>query len=116
MGEGWDRIVEETRNPPLKPPVPKIEDTGGSVIITLFSAKLPVYAGETMVNAKLNERQKKLVTKKIRIRHSDYNEIFPDTPERTLQSDLEYLIKIKILTPAGEKKVRRYRLTVISAG
>ncbi len=64
MGEGWDRIMEEIKNHPLKPPLPIVEDTGASVIVTLFSAKLPevgkvdeeaVNEWLTKINAKLTQ-------------------------------------------------------------
>ncbi|MFH1127405.1 MAG: hypothetical protein ABIG84_02165, partial [archaeon] len=70
-----------------------------------LSAKLPVRVGEVAVNAKLleaklNERQKKLVElvkKKYELGIADYKDIFPLIPERTLRSDLETLVKLKIL-------------------
>ncbi len=51
MGEGWDRIIEEVRKHPLKPRLPNVEDTGASVIVTLYSANI----GLMQVDEKLTE-------------------------------------------------------------
>ena len=56
IGEGWDRIIEEIKNHPLKPKAPKIEDTGLSVIVTIYSPEKLELMGMD-----LNERQKKII-------------------------------------------------------
>lgn len=40
LGEGWDKIIDSVKEHPLKPKLPKIIDTGNTVIVSLFSAKL----------------------------------------------------------------------------
>lgn len=72
MGEGWDRIMEEIINHPLKPQKPKIEDTKASVIVTLFSVKPLgiVKLDEMKVNerlTKVNERLTKKLSDKERL-------------------------------------------------
>lgn len=37
VGEGWDRIIEEIKNHPLKPKEPKIDDTSLSVTVIIYS-------------------------------------------------------------------------------
>ncbi len=56
VGEGWDRIIEEIKNHPLKPKEPKIEDTGLSVTVTIYSPEEFEFA-----SMDLNDRQKKII-------------------------------------------------------
>jgi ATP-dependent DNA helicase RecG len=41
FGNGIDRVFDEIAEHPLKPPLPKFQDIGGAVIVTLYGAKPP---------------------------------------------------------------------------
>jgi ATP-dependent DNA helicase RecG len=58
MGEGWDKIIEEHRNHPLKPEMPEILSGGNSTLITLFSTKKN-FAKEDL--EMMSERQQKII-------------------------------------------------------
>jgi ATP-dependent DNA helicase RecG len=58
MGEGWDKIIEEHRNHPLKPDMPEILSGGNSTLVTLFSTKKN-FANEEL--EMLSERQRKII-------------------------------------------------------
>ena len=58
MGEGWDKIIEEHRNHPLKPDMPEILSGGNSTLVTLFSTKKN-FANEEF--EMLSERQRKII-------------------------------------------------------
>ena len=50
VGEGWDRIIEEIKNHPLKPKKAKIDDTGLSVAVTIYSPEKEFEFVETNLN------------------------------------------------------------------
>ena len=58
MGEGWDKIIEEHRNHPLKPETPEILSVGNSTLVTLFSTKKN-FAKEDL--ELLSDRQRKII-------------------------------------------------------
>jgi ATP-dependent DNA helicase RecG len=58
MGEGWDKIIEEHRNHPLKPEMPEIQSGGNSTLVTLFSTKKNFAKEELEM---MSERQRKII-------------------------------------------------------
>jgi predicted HTH transcriptional regulator len=55
LGEGWNKIIDEHKNHPLKPKLPKIISDKYSILVILYSV------GEKFekTTTELNERQKK---------------------------------------------------------
>jgi ATP-dependent DNA helicase RecG len=58
MGEGWDKILEEHRDHPLKPQMPEILPSSHSVQVTLFSTKDKF---EEEDRALMSDRQRKIL-------------------------------------------------------
>lgn len=126
MGEGWDRIMEEVKNHPLKPPMPKIEDTGASVIITLFSAKLPAPIEETAVNEwltkvnarlaeELSDKDKEIISfaiKNAKITSADCQKLL-GVSRVMANKYFGRLIKKKVLVKKGSGKFTYYVLAKI---
>jgi len=57
LGEGWDKIMREHKEHPLKPKMPKIESSKNSTLVTLFSTKEKF----EMKKDVLDKRQKKII-------------------------------------------------------
>ena len=57
LGEGWDKIIKEHKEHPLKPKLPDIKSDGSSTLVVLFSTK-EKFEEEKYI---LNERQKKII-------------------------------------------------------
>lgn len=106
LSEGWNRIIDEHKKHPLKPKLPKIKDTGASVIVSLFS-------GRTIPDIEiegLNERQEKgvqLLKRKGRVTTKDYVEI-TKTSLITAKRDLSDLIKKGVIKRVGSLKTGDY--------
>ena len=108
LGEGWDKIVKEHKEDPLKPRFPKIKSDRYTTIVTLFSTKDKF---ETRaIDIELNERQK-YALEKIKsqgfIRSIEVQKKFGITRD-TANRDLNYLIKLNLIKRDGRGKKVRY--------
>ena len=59
LGEGWDKIIREHKNHPLKPDMPKINADASTTLITIFSIKDKFE--EPVPKSAINIRQKKII-------------------------------------------------------
>ncbi len=99
LGEGWDKIMNEHKNHPLKPRRPRIETDEQSVLVNIFSTKEKFEKG----TLELNGRQENAIIyarKKTRITNSEYQEI-NETTKKTASRDLLALVKREILVKKG---------------
>ncbi len=82
----------------MKPRSPKIEDTGVSVIVTIFSPE-----GFEFLGLEINERQKKaleFIKRKGRITNREYREMFNIVKDTAIR-DLKELVDKKIIVKKG---------------
>jgi ATP-dependent DNA helicase RecG len=99
LGEGWDKIMDEHKNHPLKPKKPRIDAQSQSVLVTLFSTKEKFEAG----TLELNDRQRNTITyarEKGKITNSQYR-LINKTTKKTATRDLLDLVKREILIKKG---------------
>ncbi|MCD6569055.1 putative DNA binding domain-containing protein, partial [bacterium] len=99
LGEGWDKIIDEHKNHPLKPKMPKINAESESVLVTLFSTKEKFKGGAL----ELNNRQRKAISyvrEKGKITNSEYQSL-NKTTKKTATRDLLDLVKREILIKKG---------------
>jgi ATP-dependent DNA helicase RecG len=114
LGEGWDKLIEEHKNHPLKPRMPSIDADIHSVLVTIFSIKDKFKDAEA---TKLNERQKRAIEylrKNMFITTNIFAELV-GVSERQARYDLGDLVKKKIIIAEGATTVRRYCLRQTSA-
>lgn len=57
LGEGWDKIIKEHKEHPMKPKMPEIKSSGNSTLVSLFSTK-EKFEGEKYI---MNRRQGKIM-------------------------------------------------------
>lgn len=110
LGEGWDKLIEEHKNHPLKPPMPNIDADKQSVLVAIFSVKDKFRKIETI---DLNERQRRALeylATHVRITNKEYCKLNPNITDRTARNDLNDLLEKKILIARGKKKGRYYEL------
>ena len=109
LGEGWNKIVKEYRTHPLRPKMPKIEDLGNAVFVTIHRAVLDAFE---RFKDKLNERQIKLV-KHLQmhefITSTDYAKMFGIT-DRQARGDLARMVSLDLLFKEGKARLTKYRL------
>lgn len=108
IGEGWDKIIKEHKEHPLKPRMPEIISDACSMTVNIFSTK-EKFEGERIIE--LNERQKKaleFVGREGRITNKDYRKLFPNITSRTVLNDLTDLIKKGVLQKVGKTKGAYY--------
>jgi len=99
LGEGWNKIINEHKNHPLKPKLPKIISDEYSVLVILYSV------GEKFEKtpAELNERQKEAIgylRRNERITNKEYQEI-NKTSKKTATRDLQELVRLGLLIKSG---------------
>ena len=99
LGEGWNKIIDEHKNHPLKPKLPKIISDRYSVLVSLHSV------GEKFEKTatELNERQKRAIgylRHNERITNKEYQEI-NETTKKTATRDLQELVGLGILIKSG---------------
>jgi len=99
LGEGWNKIIDEHKNHPLKPKLPKIISDKYSILVILYSV------GEKFekTTTELNERQKKAIgylRRNERITNKEYQEI-NKTTKKTATRDLQELVGLGILIKSG---------------
>lgn len=100
LGEGWNKIVKEHREHPLKPELPKIMADRFTVLITLFSAK---EAFEKEERPELSERQKEIlgfIEKNGRITVSQCAKLL-DVSNDTVLRELSKLKSLRFITRKG---------------
>ena len=95
-GDGIDRLLEEVKNHPLKPKIPKFVDIKSAVIVTLYNLEIGMFEFEVL---DLNERQKKAlqyIKKYGKIDNNKYQTL-SGTTKPTATRDLQELTKREIL-------------------
>ncbi len=110
LGEGWDKIINEHKEHPLKPELPKIDADKSSVLVILFSTKEKFEEKKEKIS--LNERQKnglEFVRKEGRITRSDYEKI-NKISKRTAVRELNELVKLNIIKTVGKGPSQHYIL------
>ncbi len=108
LGEGWNKIIDEHKNHPLKPEFPSIKSDKESVLVTVFSTK-ERFEEEKILE--LSERQKKAlkyIKEHGRITNRDYRKLFSEISDRTVLSDLLDLVNKGILLKKGKTKGSYY--------
>jgi len=112
MGEGWDKIIDSVKKHPFKPELPKIHDTGNTVIVTLYSPREEFLEKRVDLNLQLNERQKKAVEylkEEDRITRLEYEKI-NCVSKRTSIRDLNELLKGGVIKVVGKGPSQYYFL------
>jgi len=108
LGEGWNKILKEHKNHPLKPKRPRISADRSSMLVALFSTKEKFE--EKKESLILNERQKYII-ETIRsqgfIKSMDIQKKF-DVTRDTANRDLNHLIKLKLIKRQGMGKSITY--------
>jgi ATP-dependent DNA helicase RecG len=99
LGEGWNKIIDEHKNHPLKPKPPKIISDKYSILVILYSVGKKFEKTPT----ELNERQKGAIgylRRNDRITNTEYQEI-NRTTKKTATRDLQELVGLGILIKSG---------------
>jgi len=107
LGEGWDKIIKEHKEHPLKPSMPQIIADEYSLGVNIFSTK-EKFERETI---ELNERQRKaleFIEKRGRITNKDYRRLFPEITDRTVLNDLSELVNKGVIKRMGKTKGAYY--------
>jgi len=119
MGEGWNRIIDEIKNYPLKFEK-KPEIKGNSrVVVSLFSPVLEADGGLGKTIEGLNEGQKKAlryVNEKNKITTKEYVIINPEIRERTARNDLNDLVRKGVFIKIGATASAYYQLSSAKFG
>jgi ATP-dependent DNA helicase RecG len=100
LGEGWNKIVDEHKNHPLKPKLPKIISDRYSILVILYSVREKFEKTTT----ELNERQKRAIgylRRNERITNTEFQEI-NKTTKKTATRDLQELVRSGILIKSGK--------------
>ena len=108
VGEGWDKIIKEHKEHPLKPKLPKIIADKSSMLVTLFSTK-EKFAEKKEILV-LNERQKfilKIIESQGFIQSINIQKKF-DVTRDTANRDLNYLIQLELIKREGIGKSIKY--------
>jgi len=108
LGEGWDKIIREHRNHPLKPRLPQIKSDKYTTTVTLFSVKDKFETKK--VGIELNGRQKYAIEKVKSqgfVRSIEMQKKFNVTRD-TANRDLNFLIKLNLIKREGIGKKVRY--------
>ena len=104
LGEGWDKIIKEHKEHPLRPRVPLIHSSRSSTLITIFSTSRKFEEQKQKII--LTKRQEFVLTK-IKsdgyIKSIDIQREFGITRD-TANRDLNYLIKNKLIKREGSGK------------
>lgn len=109
-GNGIDRLLEEVRNHPLKPKMPKFADIKSAVIVTLYKPDIKKFEMEAL---DLNERQKKAlqyVKEKGRIDNKTYTHEY-NVSSATAKRELQDMVNKNILKEIGRGRSTYYILT-----
>jgi predicted HTH transcriptional regulator len=117
LGHGYDKVYRDLHREHYRDP--KLEDTGGSFIVTLFAKdveKSLEVQGRPQTPMELNQRQQRALVylksnKKITI--ATYLKLNPRITPRTALNDLTEMVERGIVQSVGEKKGRHYTLSEI---
>lgn len=108
IGEGWDKIIREHNNHPLKPKLPEIIADSHTFIVRIFSTK------EKFDDENKNQKYQKTsdpgnrktqvlmyLEKKGRITRREYGTLF-NTSERTARRELKQLVDLDLIKQEGQ--------------
>ncbi|NOQ55546.1 MAG: hypothetical protein GQ477_01935 [Nanohaloarchaea archaeon] len=99
LGEGWNKIIDEHKNHPLQPKMPKVKADRYSILVIIYSVKGKFENGKFG----LNERQKKAINyvqESKKITNSEYKEL-NKTTKKSATRDLQSLVKQNIFLRKG---------------
>ena len=102
LGEGWNKIIKEHKEHPLKPKLPKIIADKSSMLVSLFSTKEKFEERKEMLV--LNERQMgaiEYLKKKGRVTNEEYQKM-NNTNRITSFRDLKDMVDKKIIEMIGK--------------
>lgn len=108
LGEGWDKIIKEHKEHPLKPETPLINSDGYTMLVTIYSTKEKFEKKEIVP---LNERQRKALeylSEYGRMSNKEYRGLFPGITDKTAYRDLQDMVKKGLIKSIGERKGRYY--------
>ena len=108
LGEGWDKIIKEHKNHPLKPEMPKINSDTSTTLITVFSTKQKFEEKKSMPI--LNERQNKItkyINEKRMITTKECADLL-DVSTDTALRELSKLTNIGLIDKKGIGKATYY--------
>ncbi len=115
LGEGWDRILDEFKNHPLKPAKPTIKDLKNAVLVTIFAATLDFIR---RFKDQLNERQIGLLDylkTHESIKSIEYAGLF-EIKDRQARVDLSKLADMEIIIKEGMARQTIYKLNPAVSG
>ncbi len=106
LGEGWNKIIDEHKEHPLKPKIPEIKADKYTFIVRLFSTKEKFVEEIPPEIIKLDKRKRmelalRYVREKGSITNKEYREI-THVSKRTASSELSQLVKVGILMGVGK--------------
>ncbi|MBL7085728.1 MAG: DeoR family transcriptional regulator [Candidatus Cloacimonetes bacterium] len=109
LDEGWDKIIKEHREHPLKPKLPEIIADEHTMTVIIFSTKGKFEKKKIVID--LNKRQKKAIEylkKHRKISNKEYRSLIPRISDKTVYRDLRDLVKKNLVQAKGKKKGRYY--------
>lgn len=111
VGEGWDKIIKEHKDHPLKPKLPAIEADEHSVLVEIFSTKDKFEKEEkTKETLELNQRQKRAIEyikNKGSIGRSKYMKI-NKVSHKTAHLELKELVEKMVFVQEGKGRATKY--------
>ena len=118
VGEGWDKIVKEYEEHPLKPVMPKIESSENSVTVTLFSSKEKFESENRGENrggnnlGGLSKNQENIMNSILKNKFISIVEIsnFLGIGETTVEENISKLKEKKLLERIGSAKGGHWRI------
>ena len=115
LGEGWDKIIQEHKNHPLTPQLPKIGADKHSVLVEIFSTRDKFEKEKTAEEkVELNQRQKKAIEyikERDKISNAEYRSIFK-VSAATAKRELKDLVAKKICRTSGAGPSLHYLLKI----
>lgn len=109
-GNGIDRLLEEVKNHPLKPEMPKFVDIKSAVIVTLYKSDVKMFELEAL---DLNERQKKAlqyIKDNGRIDNKTYTDEY-NVSSATAKRELQDMVSKAVLKQFGRGRATYYTST-----
>ena len=110
LGEGWDKVIKEHKEHPLKPKLPKINADPSSISVTLFSTKKKFE--EEKLEIDVNERQRKAISslKKGEFMYITHYIQLNNVSDKTARRDLNDLVKKRIFVKEGVTTSLKFKL------
>ena len=111
IGDGIDRVLEVIKNHPLKPDLPKFEEIGDSVRVTLYRAEMErlEIIDELLGLNKRQRRAVKILREQGRVTSKEYSEMF-NIDRATAYRDLADLERKNIVSKRGKARATYYVL------